>query len=55
MVMGRPKKKAAERASQLIALRLTAIERKMLERFAKDADLSVSDFIREKLGLRSKP
>jgi len=50
--MGRPKKPAKERSSHLIALRLTAAEHKTLEQAAGKAQLSVSDYIRHKLGLR---
>jgi hypothetical protein len=52
--MGRPKKPAKERSSQLIALRLTSAEHKSLEQAAEKAKLSVSDYIRTKLGLRGE-
>jgi hypothetical protein len=52
--MGRPKKPAKERSSQLIALRLTSAEHKSLEQAADKAKLSVSDYIRTKLGLRGE-
>jgi uncharacterized protein (DUF1778 family) len=51
--MGRPKKAASERQSHLIALRLKPAELKSLERAAAKAKLSVSDYIRQKLDLRS--
>lgn len=50
--LGRPKKPAKERSSHLIALRLTAAEHKALEQAVKESKLSVSNYIREKLGLR---
>lgn len=50
--MGRPKKLAKERSSHLIALRLTPDEHKALEREAEKSKLSVSNYIRLKLGLR---
>jgi len=50
--MGRPKKSAKERSSHLIALRLTPAEHKTLEQAAKRSKLSISDYIRAKLGLR---
>ena len=50
--MGRPKMLAKERSNRLIALRLTSAEYKSLERAAEKAKLSVSDYIRTKLGLR---
>jgi hypothetical protein len=51
--MGRPKKAASERQSHLIALRLKPAELKSLDRAAAKAKLSVSDYIRQKLDLRS--
>jgi uncharacterized protein (DUF1778 family) len=51
--MGRPKKAAKERSSHLIALRLTPAEHKLLEQAAQKAHISISDFIRKKLNLRS--
>jgi hypothetical protein len=53
--IGRPKKLAKERSSELIALRLTSAELKELEQAADKAKLSVSGYIRLKLGLRGKP
>lgn len=50
--MGRPTMKAKERSSHLIALRLKPDEHKALERAAERAKLSISNYIREKLGLR---
>jgi len=50
--MGRPKKSAKERSSHLIALRLTPAENKTLEQAAERSKLSISNYIRAKLGLR---
>ncbi len=50
--MGRPKKQAKERSSHLIALRLTPAEHEALERQAEKATLSLSNYVRKKLGLR---
>jgi len=50
--MGRPKKPAKARSSHLIALRLTPAEHKALAQAAENSKLSVSNYIREKLGLR---
>jgi hypothetical protein len=52
--MGRPKLPAKQRSSQVIALRLTSAEFKSLEQTAAKAKLSVSDYIRTKLGLRGE-
>jgi hypothetical protein len=52
--MGRPKKMAKERSSHLVALRLTPAEHKLLEQGAEKARLSVSDYIRLKVGLRGE-
>jgi predicted HicB family RNase H-like nuclease len=52
--MGRPKKPAKERSSHLIALRLTPGEHKTLEQAAEKSKLSVSNYIRLKLGLRGE-
>jgi len=52
--MGRPLL-MGRRQSKLVALRLTIPECKELEAAARKADLSVSDYIRQKLGLRSEP
>jgi uncharacterized protein (DUF1778 family) len=52
--MGRPKKMAKERSSHLVALRLTPAEHKLLEQAAEKARLSVSDYIRLKVGLRGE-
>jgi uncharacterized protein (DUF1778 family) len=54
MTMGRPKMKAQERQSHLIALRVTPAERKALEQAARKAGISVSDYIRLKLSLRGE-
>jgi len=51
--MGRPLA-IGKAQSKLIALRLTTAEFRSLERAAKSADLSVSEYIRQKLGFRSK-
>jgi hypothetical protein len=45
---------AKERSSRLIALRLTSAEYKSLEQAAEKAKLSVSDYVRAKLGLRGE-
>jgi len=50
--MGRPTLKAKERSSHLIALRLTPDEHKALEQAAERSKLSISKYIRTKLGLR---
>jgi len=50
--MGRPKKPAKARSSHLIALRLTPAEHKDLEQAAEKSRLSVSKYIRLKLGFR---
>jgi predicted HicB family RNase H-like nuclease len=52
MKIGRPTIPAKDRASRLIALRLTPAEHKALEQAAEKAGLSVSQFIRKKLDLR---
>jgi len=52
--MGRPKKLARERQSHLIALRLTPAEHKKLEQGAWQSGLSLSQFIRIRLGLRGE-
>jgi len=52
--MGRPKLPAKERASHVIALRLTPTEDKVLQQLAKDSGLSVRDYIRTKLKLRGE-
>jgi hypothetical protein len=54
MRMGRPKKLARERQSHLIALRLTPAEHKKLEQRARHSQLSLSQFIRIRLGLRGE-
>jgi predicted HicB family RNase H-like nuclease len=50
--MGRPVMKAKERSSHLIALRVTPEEHKHLEQAAERSKLSVSNYVRTKLGLR---
>jgi predicted HicB family RNase H-like nuclease len=50
--MGRPAKPAKERSSHLVALRLTPAEHKILEQAADKSKLSVSNYIRFKLGYR---
>jgi len=49
---GRPPIPAPERQSRLIALRLTKEEYKTLERAAAKAKLTVSEYIRQSMGLR---
>ena len=50
--MGRPAMKAKERSSVLIALRVKPAEHKSLEEAAQRSKLSISNYIRAKLGLR---
>lgn len=50
--MGRPAMKAKERSSVLVALRLKPDEHKKLEQAADRSKLSVSNYIRIRLGLR---
>ena len=50
--MGRPAIKAKERQSRFVVLRLKPADRKALERAAREAKMSVSDYTRLKLGLR---
>jgi predicted HicB family RNase H-like nuclease len=50
--MGRPPIKANERQSRFVVLRLKPADHKTLERAAKKAKISVSDYIRLKLGLQ---
>lgn len=52
--MGRPLA-VGKIQSKLIALRLTAAEFRALEHAAKSAGASVSEYIRQKLGFRSRP
>jgi uncharacterized protein (DUF1778 family) len=52
--MGRPPIPTKERQSTIIGLRFTMEERKALEQAAQRADLSLSDYIRTKLGLGRK-
>jgi hypothetical protein len=52
--MGRPKLKAKERQSHLIALRLTPAEHSTLEQQAEKSKLSVSDYVRRALGFNPK-
>jgi len=50
---GRPKLPKAERASEVIALRVTDAERKELEEAAKRSDKSLSDWARDALLAKS--
>ena len=50
--MGRPPKLARERQSRMIALRLTPAEYRELEQAAAKAEVSMSEYIRDKLGIR---
>jgi hypothetical protein len=52
--MGRPLV-LGKRQSKLIGLRLTIHEYRELRASAREADLAVSDYIRQKLGFRSEP
>jgi hypothetical protein len=52
MKMGRPRKLARERQSQIVGVRLTAAERNILERAARKAGLSLSDHVRQVLRLK---
>jgi hypothetical protein len=54
MAMGRPKKPAKERQSEIVGLRFTPAERKLFEQDARKAGLSLSEYLRSQLGLRSK-
>jgi len=47
--MGRPPKPKAEQASEIVALRLTAVERAECERAAKRADVNLSAWMRDRL------
>jgi predicted HicB family RNase H-like nuclease len=49
---GRPRMADKDRSGRLIALRLTSDEHKCLEKAAAKAKLSVSEYVRTKLGLR---
>jgi hypothetical protein len=51
--MGRPVMKAKDRSSRLVALRLTPAEYKTLEQAAGRSKLTISNYLRFKLGLRS--
>jgi len=50
--MGRPPKPAEQKQTRQLALRLTATEYAKLERAAKKAKLTISDYVRDELGLR---
>lgn len=50
--IGRPTIAPKDRASRVITLRMTPAEEKTLQRMAKEARLSVGEFIRTKLNLR---
>jgi hypothetical protein len=52
--IGRPTLPARERQSRLVALRFTPYELREVKRAAKAAKLSVSQYIRTKLGLRDE-
>jgi hypothetical protein len=52
MKIGRPTLPARERQSRLVALRFTPDELRAVKQAAKTASLSVSQFIRMKLGFR---
>jgi predicted HicB family RNase H-like nuclease len=52
--MGRPRKPAKERQNRQYAVRLTEDESKALEQAASKSKLSVSDYIRQKLGFRGE-
>jgi hypothetical protein len=51
---GRPPKPVRDRQSHLIALRLKPAEFKTLEQAARKAGLTVSEYVRQTLGLRNK-
>jgi len=54
--MGRPAKLARDKQSEIVAVRLTPAERKEFERDAKKAGLSISNYIRKRLGFdKEKP
>jgi hypothetical protein len=52
MKIGRPSLPAKERQSRLVALRFTPVELQKVKQAAKANKLSVSQYIRMKLGLR---
>jgi len=52
--MGRPPMPMKKRQSKIIGLRFTSEERKELERSARKAGLSLSEYIRSKLALGRK-
>jgi hypothetical protein len=52
--MGRPKKPAKERQSEIVGLRFTLAERKQFEQAARKAGLSLSEYLRSQLGLERK-
>jgi predicted HicB family RNase H-like nuclease len=52
--MGRPKMPAKKRQSRLIALRLTPTEHTKLEQLAAKSALSVSKYVRQALGFKTK-
>ena len=50
--MARPTKSAKDRQSEIVGVRFTPAERKAFDKAAKKAGLSLSSYIRHKLGLR---
>jgi len=54
MAMGRPKKPAKERQSEIVGVRFTSAERQRFEQAARKAGLSLSEYLRSKLGLERK-
>jgi len=46
--------KATERQSEIVGVRLTPAERKLFEQDARRAGVSLSEYLRSQLGLRSK-
>jgi len=53
--MARPTKPAKDRQSEIVGVRFTRAERKAFDRAAKKAGLSLSNYLRKKLGLPRKP
>ena len=54
MVMGRPKLPAKERQSVILGIRLTKAEKRALEEAAGKAGLSLSNYVRQLLGLKKE-
>lgn len=50
--MARPTNRAKDRQSEIVGVRLTPAERKAFDKAAKKAGLSLSNYIRKKLGVK---